>query len=255
MGLHYDLRIEHYLKPGISMADRQASHKGPIFNPRFEAWREHITGVLANDGRNSRYEQGEEAELYAKCKEHVREHSKKYLLANLVLLTHPLYLHLRHAHHLNQDTRRDADQYLDRLFSLLRRRDTRAGASVVLIDSVQQYAAATSLLLEQGLVDLVIFTESRSGQVLDLKDLSGFPGRKLYIGGAYAGLCLKTTIENILLENRDEDVRTIRELCLFSPVIHQDTLRPELTPSIPWDEKRELSLGSLAEKAGIEMRC
>jgi len=103
--------------------------------------------------------------------------------------------------------RDEADQYLHNLLNFLKANQRNPGVTVVALEIAHHYAAATSLLLEQGLIDQVLFTEYNRGSLLEVDELGKFRKDTLFFAGGYNGRCLKVSIDE-MREVRDLDKST-----------------------------------------------
>jgi len=222
--LHYDPQLMARLTPCQSTMD------GLVINPEFKKWEEYIRGNIKDRRRSygHRYECDVDQELLRTCQDHVQEYSSSLTADTAVLLVHPFYLHLSHMGKLrSRRVRSDANNYLNRLFHLLSHRPSREKAGIVVLETVHHYTSVTSLLLEQKLVDGVVFTLHDDGLPLNRDDFLPFLNRRLFFGGGYNGSCFTNSLGYAVNEVHDEDdIYVISNLVLDSPLHHVDRLRP-----------------------------
>lgn len=204
-----------------------------LLNKHFLPWRKHIAYYLKNrdlekiaaDHRSSlitkrdilRYRENPWKELYEECQRHAEEHNKTELNSEAVLvLVHPLYLFLTHWNALKNEQMSEAERYLQTFKRVIKDTPSAKLAKVVL-DTTDHYAAATSSLLEEGLIDQVILTEFDTGRVMDKKKLKKLSDREVYVSGGYNHHCLSSSLGEIVAEIGEEKVRVVGDLVLSSP--------------------------------------
>lgn len=205
----------------------------PVFNAAFSLWRSHLVSNIRN--RSSlpfnRYQTGIDADLLRIAREHVSSYSKLTDAPVWITLTHPLYLFLTHPDLITKRNERDAGKYLQNLTALLSTSFSRDKVNIVLFETLHHYAAASSRLLEQGLVDGVVFTEYDSGEVLNRSDLGS--NRTFYAGGGYNERCFTSSLENIRKTTR-APISVVKDLVIDSP---QDRINGLFTNRIGWPEE------------------
>ena len=192
------------------------NNEGVVMNNNFATW--HIIDNLENRSseRNKRYQHSPDKELFKICYEHSKDYEKDIDKNNIVLV-HPF--HLTHMYRLeNENTRFEADKYLDTLLSLLYAKK----CGIVAMETLHHYAACTSLFMEQGFIDKIIFTEYDKGVPLndELEELKG----DIFVGGGYNTLCLSSVVR--AMRKHTEDIWAIRELVLESPAFCKVSLEP-----------------------------
>ncbi|MBI2112656.1 hypothetical protein HYT52_03930 [Candidatus Woesearchaeota archaeon] len=222
--LHYDPWLMARLTPGHATMD------GLVINPEFKKWEEHIRETIRDRQRSygGRYERSSDQRLLRGCQEHVERYSSPLTADTAVLLVHPFYLHLSHMGKLrSRRVRSDANNYLNRLFHLLSHRPSREKAGIVVMETLHHYTSVTSLLLEQKLVDGVVFTLHDDGLPLNREDFLPFLNKRLFFGGGYNGSCFTNSLGYAINEVHDEDdIYVISNLVLNSPLHHVDRLHP-----------------------------
>ena len=220
---------------------------GLVLNSHFNPWSEDIERNL-NENRyagKTVYDSESELALLRLCRVHANVHKRPKQGESTIMLTHPFYLSLSHMNQLESDDMRDeARQYLDTLLSLLSLSRTNLG--VVMLETIHHYAAASSLLLERGLVDRVIFTEYDSGNPLDLEEMEDFEDDEIYFSGGYNEKCLTTAVEVMEAKVPVEKRWGISDLILESPLRYTKTLRPFYVPFI--DSCRMITAEEVADK-------
>lgn len=181
-----------------------------VLNPHFGDYQEHIhtelaesriSGVLnrmrehhktatLKDVDNYRY--GEHNALLKACQEHRNKLEKPLNKDNVLLIAHPFYLFLGEYFIIDPCDRKDAEKYKQNLLKVFSPDFPRDRINLVLFETAHHYAAASSLLLEEGLVDKVFFTSYGSGKLLESEweHFIAYGNRKFFIGGSYNGLCI-----------------------------------------------------------------
>jgi len=189
-----------------------------VFNREFERWQQHISDHLLNrDSPVSDYSDATQSELLEAARQHAASYQRPTNSPRWVTITHPFYVFLTDADSLTKlKSIYDAERYLDLLISLLTSGIQRQRANIVVFETLHHYAAATSRLLEQGIIDRVIFTEYDHGRPLDSSELGG--NRAYYSCGGYNGKCFKSSLGAIWHATRDVSrMAVIGNLVLESP--------------------------------------
>ncbi|MBI4151855.1 hypothetical protein HY496_02700 [Candidatus Woesearchaeota archaeon] len=137
-----------------------------------------------------RYTSEEDQKLLKLCCEHAEDYRKNSRGRNVIMFTHPFFLPLTHYHLISSERQKeDLDGYLNDLSHLLHLERDPANVEVVALETLHGYAAATSLLLETGIVDRVILTEFASGYPLEKNGLQELADRSVFVGGSYDERC------------------------------------------------------------------
>lgn len=198
-----------------------------VLNRNFSQWNDHIVKNLEIRDGHDRYEKGPDKKLLVQCQEHAREYQRPNFADCVVMLTHPFYMHLSHMGSIeNKGVQREAKEYLDNLLKLLNLHRDRSKVGVVVLDTLHHYAAVTSLFLEMGVLDQVMFTEYDNGTALEPIELTRFKRSRIFFGGGYNGKCLSTTIIN-MSEISLGEIWAIDGLVLNSPQDYKNTIRPK----------------------------
>jgi len=193
---------------GNTLKNRLNENNGDsIPNIYFEEFADHISINLirrkSTGGKD--YSEGPDKTLLALCRNHSIEYQKPYGdEKSTVILTHPFYLYSTHIDKIDNDNlKKEAEEYLDTLFNFLNLiQDLNLDGpkvSVVVLETIHHYTASTSFLLEEGLIDQVIFTEYDHGYPLDTNELIRFRGNNIFFGGGYNGnnRCLPQSIKEM----------------------------------------------------------
>ena len=199
-----------------------------VLNSFFSEWTDHITKnvIYPDKDANMRYKDGSDKELLVLCENHAMKYKQPKVGENTIMLTHPLYLYLTHMNKIqNEGIRKEADEYLDNLLGLLNLYRDSPKVNVVLLESIHHYAAATSLLVENGLIDRVIFTLYQRGDLLDTDEFTEFERDNIFWAGGYNELCLTTAIQDMTDKTSSKKMWAIEELVLNSPKVYDISLR------------------------------
>lgn len=174
-----------------------------------------------------RFVKGKFKGLLNYCKEHSCAHDGHVLKKDVLLLVHPLYLHImNYDYMMGKHQRRQGDEYFTRMKgALMWARD--ADISVVLMDTPQHYAAVTSLWAEQGLVHKVVFSLYDMGFPLKDKDLKMLRGKEVHICGGYHRLCLDDAIKSTAsaIDGKGK-ISVVRDLVVERPDQYQNFIDP-----------------------------
>jgi len=219
---HFDSTLGLKLKTGNS---------GAVFNPRFNgrAYNIQLNLKSRTPMNGNRYENGEDKELLETSREHAKTYARLINAEQVLMITHPLYMHLSHMDKIkNFKIMKEATLYKENLFNVLEANKSKRKLNVIFLETVHHYAAATSLLLETGLIDRVIFTEYDEGIPLEKNELMVLKDRKLFFGGGYNSLCLNDSLTSLqnLIDVRNESF-AVRDLIIKSPRDEFETLIPD----------------------------
>ncbi len=186
-----------------------SSRRRFALNPEFGKWNFFLWSEIVYKAYciGDSYDQCEQAaELYTACLSHSASCTQQdgkpttSLPDDVIALVHPFWLSLENMSYINDNKlKEEYNNYLQniiRLFGEARKK----GFGVVLLDTAQHYAAASSLLVERGLVDRVIFTQSGRGIPMETKKLRELSGKNIYLAGGYNDYCLRSASESFLDE-------------------------------------------------------
>ena len=223
-----------------------------VLNRNFNEWADYIAGNLSNRVPTGgvKYKRGADKKLLELCRDHEKNYDRPKRGDATIMFTHPLYLHMSHAGEIDSDwIKSEADKYLHRFLEFLKLKRDRSQVNVVALDTIHHYAAATSLLLEEGLLDQVIFTQYDSGRVIKKKDLAKFKKDNIFFGGGYNKRCLTSSIYEMQNKISTGSIWAIEELSLNSPQDYSETLRaPHIYGVSP---SHVIRLGDVVRKLGM----
>ena len=210
--LHYDPSLKDRLP---------ANSDNPlVLNRNFGKWNDYLAVDLKErpECSEDRYTRGKERELLKECQDHADYHNRPIHARNVAVLVHPFYLALTEMDQVDSDVKREqAKEYLDNLGILLNSRRDRRSIQTVALETAHHYAAATSLLLEHGLIDRVVFTEYDRGKPLNSTDISDLSGRKIFMAGGYLGRCFRHAYNALNIVLPESNILGIRDLIINSP--------------------------------------
>ncbi len=174
-------------------------NEGVVLNAQFADWEEHLAESLRDREKQHHlytYTSPEDERLFELAQEHVKKYSQKSESDNAVVIIHPFYLPLTDRSTLAgvEEFQTEGDTYLERLVGFLHWQKENADTRVVLFETLHHYAAASSLLLERGLVDDVFFTTFDSGKLLQEDQNERFRDKTVYVGGGYNFACLSDAL-------------------------------------------------------------
>lgn len=223
MTAYYDLQLRNIFPANNDKSD-------VVLNNYFEEWTDHIEKNLITrfpSGGNN-YESGKDKELLNLCNEHVAEYGSNIESDNVITLTHPFYMHLTHMEYVTDRTKKDAKKYLNNLSAILNSELSPDCTGFVVFETIHHYAALTSLLLESGLIEKVIFTEYSGGKMLDFEEINFLKEKEIFAGGGYNGLCFTSSFKTILdIVDSEKQVHAISDLILNPPQVCYNTLIPK----------------------------
>jgi len=165
--------------------------------------------------------------LYGRLVKSAQEHASKYAQAlpdHVLVLVHPLFLHLNQMNCLKHGYRveheEDLAEYTSRLWKVLQSRKDDLG--VLLWENGADYHA-TSLWLESGLADQTVITEYGSEELLKTevpKARSLLQGKTVFLAGGYNGLCYKAALSEVELLCGEERVKAVSGLVIDGPLFN-----------------------------------
>ncbi len=198
--------------------------ESPPFNPSFNRWKEEILkGWNRINHYDANYRNDNAYEFLGFCEEHLKEHNGSVDHDNVLVLVHPLYLHLSHYGYIhNESMENEANKYLAALLSLLEERDS---FSVVLLETAHHYAT-TSFWLEEDLVDKAIISLYDEGVPLKSNAFEALEDKNVFVAGGYNERCLSRAVNEIRIYN--PDVKGLTGFCLNFPKLGRTKLISEV---------------------------
>ncbi|MBS3169896.1 hypothetical protein J4210_05410 [Candidatus Woesearchaeota archaeon] len=233
-----------------------------VLNQHFVDWQERIEDHLKFRRRDKRYyhDDDNETALFRYAQEHQDHYGKALSGQEALVLIHPLYLPLSHPYLLKEKKHQtEAEDYLHTLLQFLQKRKQKEDkdVGVILFDTLYHYTAASSLLLEQGLVDVVLFTLYDEGALYRNEDIHSLNRKTVFAGGAYNGKCFSAGIGALWGVVDKSSLWTIPEIILDSPqkLSASQSLRANWINckryGYPIPHEQEISLEQLAQRWGI----
>lgn len=223
-----------FKKNGVDLYERLVSTEDTRFkalNPKFLQWKSHIEDNLSDrgiSGKNSRHNYYPEKELLCLCGDHAEKHGEFRNAKNYVILTHPFYFELSPPadYEIDDNLKSQSKRYMENLNFFLNLNREYSDTGILAFETLHHYAAATSILLEKGILDNVIFTEHDNGKALDDIYFSMFKDKQLFFCGGYNKRCLTDSINQVQNNlNGNAEFLGIKDLCLNPP--EQCSLIPE----------------------------
>lgn len=204
---------------------------GVVLNAHFADWEEHVADCLKNREKQSvfyRYTSATDKDLFKQAQEHVEQHCQTTESDNAVVIVHPFYLPLTDKSTLAgvEEFQTECDAYLERLVGFLQWQKEEADTTVILFETLHHYAAASSLLLERGLVDDVLFTYYDTGKLLQIDQNEQFRNKALYVGGGYNDGCLLGALSD-LIPRSSKRIYAIQDLIIEPPSRMINSIHPK----------------------------
>ncbi len=193
-----------------------------LLNSNFRNWERHVASVVLDRGiyGSGKYREKPDSDILEGALGHIQKYQKPLNAPNIITLTHPFYAIFSH---LNEIRPRKvyADffrEYGQLIRNLLINRPFGDKANLVIFETLHHYAAATSRLLEEGLIDAVFLTEWDTGYLLESKDLDPLKDRTFFSGGAYYNKCLWASLTELNKAVTDKSkLHVVKELVAKSP--------------------------------------
>lgn len=165
--------------------------------------------------------------LLKRCREHRDNYSRIDMdntPENLIVLTHPFYLFMNEMDAVDTEKlQEEADIYWEKMEELFTAPLDKERVAIIALETPQSYAAVTSLYLENGLIDDVVFTYFDEGDILYDEDKGHFYGRNIFLAGGYNGKCLAGSHEALMSVTDENKIRPIIDL-VMSSLDDSDTL-------------------------------
>lgn len=221
-----------------------------VVNKEFAKWQGEIERrIWFPDTCRDDYSDSTGAEIFKVAKEHVKTYRKLTNAPAWITLTHPLYVFLTHGEELKKEIIiDDANKYASNLMDLLTAGIPREKANIILIETAYHYAAATSRMLEQGLVDDVFFTLHDSGYMMNTEEFSTNP--TYFCAGSYSNLCFRQTLKEIMERVEHDRVNVISGLVIETPK-SVNGLFPESIKLADNTHVNSITLKELYQKLGM----
>ncbi|MBI3334139.1 hypothetical protein HYZ97_01515 [Candidatus Pacearchaeota archaeon] len=206
---HYDTRL----------AEQLCSNNGSrevALNREFQRWNELIEERI-RDRQGARYG-SRDAPLMQYAQDHARSGELGIDSEKFLVLVHPFYLSLSHMHLLQgEEAAEELQRYTNNLMQVMQPSFARERINVVIFETFHHYAAATSLMVERGLVNKVVFTGADSGAPAEEENIYFLAGRTVYLGGGYLRKCLSTAARRITYLKPAPRIYAVLNLILNSP--------------------------------------
>ncbi len=231
---------------------RTNSGNSPIpVNPYFADLEGTVRKCMAQrEVVDEHYRMPENRELLQRCQDHASKYRTPKKGTQTVAITHPFFPFLSTIKGLQGRVKEESEEYLTALWDFLELRKRSGKGYVVALETAENYAVATSLLSETGLIDDVLFTCSHSGYLLGNQDTSSLRGDEIHFAGGYLGQCLSASIEIIKFHSSPRAVYGIRELILRPHTAPSMKVHPEAsTVSIP--TRRMLGIQKAKARLGL----
>jgi len=209
----YDCNIRDYL-PSESSGD-------VVLNGEFARWVNHIAFIreIGCNFKDFRYNEKPNNIILEECTEHVNKFRKPSSSNNVLMLIHPLSIFLHDAFYVKK-FQNDVDNYVESLSKVMCQ--GRFDFDLVILENLHDYAAVTSLLLEDNLIDDVIFTEYMRGNLLNIEDIIPYADKEIFLGGLYYENSLSCVSER--LKKKAKKVSLVSDLILRDPDKSNDTI-------------------------------
>ena len=223
----YPAFSRHY---DVTLCSKLLSNNHPnelVLNHYFDDYAMHIAHNVRTlkPAGGKDYREGKDRDLLGLCRQHSQAYARHLEGDSTIVITHPFYLHLSHMQDIETvNTRKEVQNYLERILEMVRMERDRQAVNMVALDTIHHYAATTSLLLEKGEIDRVIFTRYNQGIVLDKDELADFADHDIFICGGYDGFCLTQAIENFNEFVSQDRIWAIRDVSIASPKWNRKSL-------------------------------
>ncbi len=259
-GLFFDLyMLENFLK---NVGVKEPYPTGSANNPYFDQFARNIEHcarcpksveiALRFSAEDDRYSEDDvlcyKIPFFRKLYEETIEHRDSYsgsISDDVVLLVHPAYLFYALPEKTANGLKSQAEEYLDRLVRLLTGR--KDDVSVVVLDTIHHYAAFSSILLENGLVDDVFFTHYNSGFVPEDEGLDTLESKTLYVAGGLNNECFTNIYMQFAWRFGESFLYAVPDLVVNNPNKNGmiDVLPIYSSFDVPLDSRRHVPLSRL----------
>ncbi|MBI2102933.1 hypothetical protein HYT55_03785 [Candidatus Woesearchaeota archaeon] len=217
-------------QPNLRRLLHATKPEGVVLNQTFAKWEDLIAENMHSRKHSARYKYfGEEDRgLFKAVEKHLFQYRFPVAQENIVLLVHPFYLPMTNAPQLRglEELQEETDAYLKRLINFFHWLQRTKTAGSVVLETLHHYAAATSLLLEQGLLDSALISEYNTGMPIDSREFNRFKGKRIFAGGGYNDGCLRPVLETLLREY-SVDLYVIHDLTIEPPSRMDDSIHPK----------------------------
>jgi hypothetical protein len=169
-------------------------------NPHFAEYEAHVAKVMksysfAKDSYSADSANG----LMERCNGHLARYASEMTSSNAVILVHPYFLENNegYAEFARNKFELGYGAYNGNLQRLFDAKKGGADFNLVIADSLNHYCLQSSQLVEEGVVDDVIFTTANGGQSLSDRSKE-FEQKNVFFGGGFWGQCLSVFAINFL---------------------------------------------------------
>jgi hypothetical protein len=173
----------------------------------FERFRE----LIEHEGHETSMHSSEGKELIESCHYHANLNTSGIIGEENIIAVHPYFDELAYENNVPE---------ISRLENLLKTADTQRFRRI-LFESYLHYAKKSHELVDEGIIDKVIFTKNSEGYTLgipiDISDLKGFSDSKVnYIGGCYGYQCVRVSSREIRKYAPFFSIRPIKDAIVYN---------------------------------------
>lgn len=142
------------------------------------------------------------------CNEHAKSNTSNIIGEKNIIAVHPYHYHLGWT--VDPDEEIKPREQIVRLENILRNADP--SYNRILFENILHYAMKTHELVEEGIIDKVIFTHPKTDKPIDYGELKDFSKSKInYVGGVYEFQCVLAMMNAIRKFTEYSKVRPIKD--------------------------------------------
>jgi len=183
-------------------------------NPEFERFRKFIENLGRYEG--TKFDSPEGEELKRACYDHAENNTSGQIGDNNIIAVHLYHHELAWGRWYDESTAKEKRPAQVKILEELLRKANGDRFKKVIIESHIQYAQRSHQLVDEGVIDSVIFTANGWGVPLDNSNLEPFSRSKTnYVGGVYGYQCVNGAIDAIRGYAPFYSIRPIRDAIIF----------------------------------------
>ncbi len=178
-------------------------------------------------GTEGNYAQVRVKEISFRAKNHASTKTTPLTAENTLVLVHPFFLHLSNWDYMHPFIAPHATNYILALTTVFNHRAKNNALDIVVFDTAHHYTSISSIFVERGAINKVMFTHANAGSLIDYDALKMLDAKNIFVAGMYNSTetmygndngCLSGALSAIVRDVKDrKNLYVIRDLCLDSP--------------------------------------
>lgn len=197
----------------------QTIDKRGTYNPHFSLYQKRIEEALIRNHKENyeefaNYTITPDEKILQACQQHAQEYTnqKQQNTKNTLIFVHPFYLPLSKSNWLlYPELKEDWNKITKSFTTLLQQNKKEKFANTILVETAHHYASLSSLLVEEGYIDKVLFTKFDSGDCLQQRAFENINNKNIFFSGGFVRNCLKNVLYQVQLQSKNSTIFGIKE--------------------------------------------